>query len=102
MAEQECPKCGATVSAKDGWANSAVSTLFMIGPAVHDMATQVRCPQCQHLFTESEVRYRRASWPRGWAVAIRLLGVTLLVSAAYHLLWAEPRARAVSITRGPA
>jgi uncharacterized C2H2 Zn-finger protein len=88
MADQECPKCGTTFSDNEGWAKRAVSTLFMIGPAVQDMATQVRCPQCQHLFAESEVRSLRSSWPKGWAAALWLLGVALLVWAVYQLFWA--------------
>jgi len=87
-AEQECPQCGTTFSANEGWAQSAVFTRCMIGPAVQDMATQVCCPQGQHLFAESAIRYRRASWPRGWAAGLWLLGVALLVWAVYQPLWA--------------
>jgi len=96
IAEQECPQCGTTFSANDGWAKRAASILFMIRPAVavHDMATQVRFPQCQHLSAESAGRYRRASWPPGWVAALGLRGVALLAWAVYQLFWAYPGARA--------
>jgi len=87
MADQECPKCGTKFPDNAGWAKSAVSTLI-IAPAVQDMATQVRCPHCQHLFAESEIRYLRSSHTKGTAVAFWLIVVTLLVWAAYRLFWA--------------
>jgi len=87
MADQECPKCGARFPASDGWAKSALATLI-VAPAVPDMATQVRCPQCRHLFAESEVRYQRASGARASAVALWLLGAGLVIWAIYQFYWA--------------
>ena len=86
MADQECPKCGAKFPASEDWAKNAMATLI-IAPAVPDMATQVRCPQCQHLFAESEVRYQRSSGVRGSAVALWLLGAGLLILAIYQFYW---------------
>jgi transcriptional regulator NrdR family protein len=51
MAEQTCPKCGTRFSTGEGWAKAAMSVLSQ-APAVPDMATQVRCPHCQHVFAE--------------------------------------------------
>ena len=78
MVYQECPKCGTKFATGSGWANTAISTL-MIAPAVPDMATQVRCPQCGHLFAESEVRYLRSSRSKSLAFVLVLLCVGLLV-----------------------
>ena len=51
MAELTCPKCGNRFSTSEGWAKAAMSVLSQ-APAVPDMATQVRCPQCHHVFAE--------------------------------------------------
>ena len=56
MAKVICPRCEAEVSTSDGWASAAVSTTIA-APAVPDMATQVRCPNCQYVFADSEVRH---------------------------------------------
>ena len=86
MAQQECPKCGAQFTASEGWANIAVATLID-APAIPDMATQVRCPQCQHVFAESEIRYRRSSGLTGSAAALWLLGLGFVIWAIYQLYW---------------
>jgi uncharacterized C2H2 Zn-finger protein len=77
MAMQECPRCGARFSAHDGWAKVALSTL-MIAPAVPDMATQVRCPRCQYLFAEGEVRYSRSRGLKG-VLILCVLGAAVLL-----------------------
>ena len=59
MQSRTCPKCASTFSVSDGWAKSAVA-LLMPAPAVLDMATQVRCPSCRHLFADGDVRYQDA------------------------------------------
>jgi hypothetical protein len=59
MQSRTCPKCASTFSVSDGWAKSAVA-LLMPAPAVPDMATQVRCPYCHHLFADGDVRYQDA------------------------------------------
>jgi hypothetical protein len=63
-----------------GWSSAAVSTL-MIAPAVPDMATQVRCPQCGHLFAHGEIRYLHSSGSKRLTFVLVLLGVGLLVWA---------------------
>mgnify|MGYP000952805391 CR=1 FL=1 len=50
MAKLVCPQCGSELSSPETWAKAALATL-MAAPAVQDMATQVRCPTCQQLFT---------------------------------------------------
>ena len=87
MADQECPKCGTIFPDDAGWANSAVSTLI-IAPAVQDMATQVRCPHCQHRFAESEIRHLWSSRTSGSAAAFWLIVAALLVWAVYRLIGA--------------
>ena len=82
MANQECPKCGAHFSSNDDWAKSALSTL-MPAPAVRDMATQVRCPKCGHVFAESEVSYLRPPLPVGLKILLTLICVGLLFWAIY-------------------
>ena len=86
MAQQECPKCGTRFTASKDWANAAVATLID-APAVPDMATQVRCPQCQHLFAESEIRYQRSSGLTGLAAALWLLGAAFVIWAVYQMYW---------------
>lgn len=55
MAKQICTNCGTQFSIGEGWAKAAVS-LLIPAPAVPDLATQVRCPHCQHVF--AEIRHR--------------------------------------------
>jgi uncharacterized C2H2 Zn-finger protein len=82
MANQECPKCGAHFSSSDDWARSALSTLVP-APAVRDMATQVRCPKCGHVFAESEVSYLRPSLPVGLKILLTLFCAGILFWAIY-------------------
>jgi predicted RNA-binding Zn-ribbon protein involved in translation (DUF1610 family) len=72
MAMIVCPKCGTEVSTSDGWAAAAVSTT-VIAPAVRDMATQIECPHCHHVFADSETRHNAPPYLR-----------------ARHLLWLLP------------
>ena len=83
MAALKCPKCETLFPAHKGWAQAAVSTL-MPAPAIPDMATQVRCPHCGHLFAESEVRYLGGSRPLGTILGIALLVVAVLAWVAYR------------------
>jgi len=82
MENQECPKCGAHFPTNDGWAKNALSTLSPF-PAVRDMATQVRCPKCGHVFAESDVSYSRPPLPMGLKILLTLLGVGVLIWAIY-------------------
>ena len=77
MAALRCPKCEALFPADKGWAKAAVSTL-MIAPAIPDMATQVRCPQCGYVFAEGEMRYVGGSRPVGTLVGLALLLVAVV------------------------
>src|SRR5512140_3616942 len=86
MAHLECPKCGTKFKSGEGWANVAVATLIE-APAVPDMATQMRCPQCQHVFAENEIRYQRSSGLGAWAAALGLLGIGFLIWTIYQLYW---------------
>jgi hypothetical protein len=52
------------------------------------MATQVRCPKCQYLFGEGEVRHLDTLRSSGSAVAIWLLVAAVFVWAIYKILWA--------------
>ena len=84
MAEQTCPKCGTKFPTSEGWAKATVS-LLIPAPAVPDMATQVRCPHCQHLFADGEVRHLSSSdskFPRVFAI---IAVVVVLGWAAYQL-----------------
>ena len=85
MEEQTCPKCGTRFPTSDGWAKSAVS-LLVPAPAVPDMATQVRCPHCDHLFADGDVRYLDASPSRVSRVLIILVCLSLVVWAVAKLL----------------
>ncbi len=82
MANQECPKCKAVFStdesSAEGWAKSAIATL-MPAPAVPDMATQVRCPECGYVFGEGEVRYERAAAKTGTVIAVWLVILGLIL-----------------------
>jgi endogenous inhibitor of DNA gyrase (YacG/DUF329 family) len=85
MGDQECPKCGAhfpVAGAGDAWAKSALSILVP-APAVQDLATQVRCPQCGYVFTEREVSLLRPSLPIGLKILLALLGASVLIWAIY-------------------
>jgi uncharacterized C2H2 Zn-finger protein len=81
MAKLQCPKCDCKFEANGGFAQTAVSMLIP-APAVPDMATQVRCPSCQHLFADGDVRYLAKPFSKGALV------VALLVAAAFvYWLW---------------
>ncbi|HEY5292930.1 MAG TPA: hypothetical protein VIJ43_11520 [Burkholderiales bacterium] len=86
MGDQECPKCGAhfpAAGAGDAWAKSTLSIL-VAAPAVQDLATQVRCPQCGYVFSEREVScYLRAPLPIGLKILLALLGASVLIWAIY-------------------
>lgn len=77
MATLKCPRREAVFQAGDGWAKVAVSML-MPAPAVPDLATQVRCPRCGHVFADGEIRYLRAHSPR---VVLIVLAAAALVAA---------------------
>jgi hypothetical protein len=77
MPIQTCPRCGTRFEIERGWAHSALS-LLMPAPAVPDMATQVRCPNCGHVFGEGEVRHLAASSHR-----LRIALVALLALCAF-------------------
>ena len=85
MATLKCPKCESTFPSHDGWAKVAVSTL-MAAPAVPDMATQVRCPKCGHVFAEGEVRYLQATSARPLVAFIAAVAVALAAWLGYQLL----------------
>jgi ribosomal protein S27E len=85
MAEQTCPKCGSKIPTSEGWAKATVS-LLIPAPAVPDMATQVRCPHCQHLFAEGEVRYLSSSDSRFSRVLAIIVVAVVLGYAVYQLL----------------
>ena len=80
MAKLQCPNCGASVPDPDGWAKAALATL-MPSPAIPHMATQVRCQECQQLFTQFDSSQRtgwRALWPALFLIAVLLAAVILL------------------------
>jgi uncharacterized C2H2 Zn-finger protein len=87
MATLKCPKCDSKFSAGDGWAKAAVSTLIA-APAIPDMATQVRCPECRYLFAEGDIRYLRSSWPKGLNTGLSILGLAFIAWVAYQVLLA--------------
>jgi hypothetical protein len=86
MPTRACPKCGSAVPMSDeGWAKSAIS-LLVPAPAIPDMATQVRCQNCGHLFAEGDVLYQDAGLVRAWR-GVALLGCAFLVTwVLYKLL----------------
>lgn len=84
MTEQTCPECGAKFSTRDGWAKAAVS-LLIPAPAVSDMATQVRCPHCQHVFADGKVRHLASSRSKLSRVVVVLVCLSLVVWAVYQL-----------------
>lgn len=79
MAEQTCPRCGTRFPTSDGWAKSTLS-LLIPAPAVPDMATQVRCPHCHHLFTDSDIRHL--------APASRISRAAFVVACVALVAWA--------------
>jgi uncharacterized C2H2 Zn-finger protein len=84
MAHQTCPRCGARFPDDHGWAKTAIS-LLVAAPAVRDMATQVRCPTCQYVFAEGEVRYLNASGAKGARATAWLVIAAAFVWAVYQL-----------------
>ena len=85
MATLKCPRCEFTFTAAEGWAKATVSTLIL-SPAVPDMATQVRCPQCGRVFAESEIRYLRATSSRPMFVFLISVVVGLAAWFGYQFL----------------
>ncbi len=85
MATLNCPKCEAKFSTGDGWAKAAVSTLIA-APAVPDMATQVRCPECGHLFADGDVRYLQSKWSKSLSIGLSILGVAIVAWIIYLVL----------------
>lgn len=76
----QCPRCDFKFpdgGSGDNWAKVAVSTLIA-APAVPDMATQVRCPNCHHLFAEGEVRHLRSTWSGRVSPWLAILGIALV------------------------
>ena len=78
MAKLQCPTCGALVPSREGWAKAALSAL-MPAPSVPGLATQLRCPQCQTVFTQLQGG-QAGTW-RGLLPVAILLGVLLAVAA---------------------
>ena len=76
MAKFQCPKCDCKFEADGGFAATAVS-LLIPAPAVPDMATQVRCPGCQHHFADEDVRHLAMPYSK------RAIALILLVAAAF-------------------
>lgn len=82
MAKLQCPGCGALVSSHHAWAASALSTLVP-SPSVPGMATQLRCPQCQAVFTQLQGG-RPGTWGGLLPAAVllaALLAIAVLVPA---------------------
>jgi hypothetical protein len=84
MADQTCPKCGGQFPASDTLAKAAVS-LLVPAPAVRDMATQVRCPHCHHLFADSEVRHLATSQSKIPRLLVAVACLSLVAWAVYEL-----------------
>ena len=82
MANQKCPKCGANVPVTRDWGTAALS-IFSTAPAVRDMATQARCPNCGHVFADGEIRYRQSTGSRGLLILLALVVACLLVWSVY-------------------
>lgn len=72
MAKLQCPSCGVLVPAHASWASSALSTLVP-APPVPGMATQLRCPQCETVFTQLQ-----GGQPGSWR---GLLPISVLLAA---------------------
>jgi ribosomal protein S27E len=77
MAELQCPECGARIPNPEGWAKAAVTTL-VAAPAVASMATQLRCPRCSTVFSQSSGG-QPGEW-RGLLPAVVVLAVLLAVA----------------------
>jgi hypothetical protein len=60
----------------------------MAAPAVPDMATQVRCPNCHALFSQGDVRYLRAGTGSRIGTWLAVVGVVFIAWLAYRLLLA--------------
>jgi hypothetical protein len=58
----------------------------MPAPAIPDMATQVRCPNCHHLFADGDVRYQDAASFRWLRPAVRLGCAFLVAWTIYQLI----------------
>lgn len=84
MGKQTCPKCGNQFPTDAGWAKAAVS-LLIPAPAVPDMATQVRCPQCHYLFADGEVLHLARSPSRVARVLAIVACLGLAAWVAYQL-----------------
>jgi len=88
MPDLQCPKCNFRFPAEGGghrFAQVALSTL-MAAPAVPDMATQVRCPNCQAVFSEGDVRYLRAGVGSRIGTWLAVAVVVFIAWLAYRLL----------------
>jgi len=88
MSDLQCPKCDFRFPAEGRghrFAQVALSTL-MAAPAVPDMATQVRCPNCHALFSEGDVRYLRAGGGGRIGAWLAIAGVVFIAWVAYRLL----------------
>jgi len=82
MAALKCPHCDALMPNQRTWAEVAMSTLGG-GPAVPDMATQVRCNNCGRVSAASDLRYvvaDRFNTTRVlvWTVVVALLAWILI------------------------
>lgn len=77
MAKLQCPACGALVLSHEGWAKAALASLVP-APSVPGMATQLRCPQCQTVFTQVQGG-QPGSW-RGLLPIATLLAALLAVA----------------------
>lgn len=86
MAKIKCPNCDFVFQGA-GWASFAVATL-VAAPAVPDMATQVRCPKCQHVFAEGDVRHLRSTGSKGGGIALAVFAIGLVGWAVYRGLLA--------------
>lgn len=78
MPKLQCPSCGALVPSREGWAKASLSALIP-APSVPAMATQLRCPQCQSIFTQLQGG-QLGTW-RGLLPIAVLLGALLAVVA---------------------
>lgn len=84
MATLRCPHCGRPVESERTWAQAAVATL-VAAPAVPDMATQVRCTACGRLSAASDLRTDVADRFTKPHLALRIVGVALLLGVAVWL-----------------
>lgn len=84
MATLKCPHCGKPMASERTWAQAAMSTL-MAAPAIPDMATQVRCPNCGRVSAASELRADGAGPFTKAHVALWLGGLAVVVWAVVTL-----------------